>query len=258
MKKRVLHMAIVLSAGLLLAGCGSGGKKADEDYKKIVDDFAAVTLVQDQDNGDYAKALESVGVYLNDSTPESLKEAQTVVRETIEKMEEVSSSGPAYEMEPGFSELLSKYGFDPEEYQINADMRKGYLAGYIDSLGYLEYYLQNEGEGSVTRNSLEFTYQYDMEEQEDMKGFYYCGINYWFAEWGEEETAYVKQQVLDKMESFTVKDPVWENSRDAVERKLTVYLDNIEKHMDKWLDFIGENQEDLYEMEKQQRKKVAE
>lgn len=244
----------ILLVCFLLAGCSAVGGKKKEYYKKIVDDFAGITLLQDQDGGAYEKALEAVGIYLKDSNQETLNEARAAVSKTIERMEEDSSSMAEYEMDEEFKELLIKYGLDPEEYKINADMRSGYLAGYISSLQYLEYYLENEGTGSVTRESLEFTYQYDVEEQEYMGGFYYSGINYWFAEWGEEETAYVKQQVVDKLQYLTAEDPVWEKSRDAVERRLNVYLDTIEKHMDQWLDFIGENQEDLYQMQKKMGK----
>lgn len=248
---RMKQAVSVLLACVMLAGCSAGGGKKEEGYKKIVDDFAEITLLQDQDGGAYEKALEAVGIYLKDSNQETLEKARTAVRGTIEQMEEDSGSMTEYEMDEEFKELLIKYGLDPEEYKINADMRSGYLAGYISSLQYLEYYLENEGPGGVTRESLEFTYQYDVEEQEYMGGFYYTGVNYWFAEWGEEETAYVMQQVVDQLQYLTAEDPVWENSRDAVERRLNVYLDTIEKHMDQWLKFIGENQEDLYQMQKE-------
>ena len=269
-----LAAAAVLAAAMIMAGCGGkdsgqtvqkaaesgSGKEAEADngYKKIVDDFWSVITLQDQDSASYDRALEAVGAYLEDSGPESLKTAQDVVKETIAQMEEDAQAIVPCELDETFSQLLSEYGIDPEEYKINAVMRSGYLAGYLNSLDYLDYYLDQEAVTDITREDLEFTYSYDVREQKLLRSYCFSSVNYWFAEWEPEAVDYAKEQVADRLVSFKTEDSVWEDSRSAVERRGNLYLDEIEKMIDEWADFIGERQELLYQMEKDYMEKTAE
>lgn len=282
-----LAAAAVLAAAVTIAGCsgqtaqkaaesGSGkeGKEtveaakspetagteaeADSGYKKIVDDFWSVITVQDQDSASYDRALEAVGAYLEDSGPESLKTAQDAVKDTIAQMEADAQTIVPCELDEDFSQLLREYGIDPEEYKINADMRSGYLAGFLNSLDYLDYYLDQEAVTDITREDLEFTYDYDLREQKLLRAYCFSSVNYWFAEWEPEAVDYVKEQVADRLVSFKTEDSVWEDSRSAVERRGNLYLDEIEKMLDEWTEFIGERQELLYQMEKEQMDQTVE
>lgn len=245
-KKRVL-IFILITALLLLTGCKSG--KTSDDYMTIVDDLALIALQQDQDSAAYDKVLDAIGDYIENSGPEKLVQTLALTGASIKQMEADSGESVPYEMNEDFSELLVKYGIDPEEYRINANIRSAYLAGYLESLKLLEFYLENEqfGELQITRDGLTSTYLRAEEEQRCERAFNYYGINYWFAEWDKKGTAYAQEKIVDHLESFVTEECVWETSRPAVERKLDLYLDQIAAIADEITEFHGESQERLYE-----------
>ena len=136
---------MVLLAGALLAGCGN---KADarENYRQIVDDYAVFTLEQDGDSAAYDKALEAVGIYLENDDGDSLEKARRAVSDTIGRMEEDAGQAVSYELSEELAAVLAGYGVDQEEYTINANMRSAYLSDYIENLKTLQYYLELESQ----------------------------------------------------------------------------------------------------------------
>ncbi|MCD7907879.1 MAG: hypothetical protein LUH04_09430, partial [Clostridium sp.] len=189
MKTRIVGIFMpALLAAALLAGCGSG-EKTQENYKKIVDDYAVFTLEQDQDSADYDKALEAVGQYLKDYDGDSLKAARTEVADTLDRMKTAAAETPPYELSGDLADILTEYGVDQEEYAINGNMRASYLSDYIESLKNLQYYLELEPQSSrdLLRDELEFLCQFQLDSHECEKGFYYYSINYWFAGWDGEQ-----------------------------------------------------------------------
>lgn len=246
-KKSMIWM--MLSMTVLLCGCGAGKDKQEEDYKMIVDDFAREVLLQDQDSALYDETLAAVGQYMENPDADTLTLACQTVQEALEQMDEAVSACVPYEMDEEFEALLQDYGIDPEEYKIHADARSASMSGYISNLETLAVYLENErGDGAVGR-VLRFLYEFYGNEQELMRGYGYCSINYWFAGWDDEAVEYVQQQVLSRLQSFAMDESVWEVQRDAVERKMSAYLDQYELLIDDWTKFLGENREDLYELE---------
>jgi len=87
--------------------------------------------------------------------------------------------------------------------------------------------------------------------QKEIRAYQYTGVNYWFASWGQEEAAYVKEQVLDQFTSFAAENYQWETSREAVEDKMNICLDHVEELLDDMVKFLGESTEQLYDMMEQ-------
>lgn len=250
MKRRIAGIFMpVLLAAALLAGCGSG-EKTQENYKKIVDDYAVFTLEQDQDSADYDKALEAVGQYLKDYDGDSLKAARTEVAETLDRMKTAAAETPPYELSGDLADILTEYGVDQEEYAINGNMRASYLSDYIESLKNVQYYLELEPQSSrdLLRDELEFLCQFQLDSHECEKGFYYYSINYWFAGWDGDQRAYVEEKVIRNLKSFAAENPIWEDSRDAVEQKMNLYLDQLEELQYRLEEHIGASREELYQM----------
>ncbi|HIZ80188.1 MAG TPA: hypothetical protein IAA17_10420 [Candidatus Lachnoclostridium stercorigallinarum] len=247
---KLTALSLGLAAAVSASGC-SGGR--DVGYRKLVDDFAAVTLAQDQDSAAYDQALAAVGAYLEDSGEETLSAARRAVTETRIQMEEDGAALTPYELDEDLAAVLEDYGLDPEEYVINADMRAGYLSGYAESLKNLEFYLEHESadQESVTRPALEFLYDFRRDYQECTRGFCFYGINYWFAGWEGEALDYVRSQVTDRLRSFVTEESVWEDSREGVERKLDLYLRRMEECQQEFQEYLGEAQEDLYRLEQE-------
>ena len=241
---------MIILASALLAGCG---KEADdrENYRKIVDDYAVFTLEQDGDSAAYDRALEAVGSYLENDSGDSLENARKVVSDTLEQMESDADKAVSYELSEELAAVLAEYGVDQEEYAINANMRAADLSDYIESLKTLRYYLEPESkaERDLLRDDLEFLYGFQRDSQTSEKGFYYYSINYWFAGWDGDQKAYVEEKVIKNLKSYEAENPVWEDSRDAVEQKMNLYLDQMEELQYRLEEHIGRSQEDLYQME---------
>lgn len=240
----------MLAVFTVLNGCGKKGEQKRE-YQKIADDYAALILTEDADSRNYDTALSAVGDYLEQKEEKKKEEAKQTVKDVIEQIQEASEQTKAYVMEEGFEELLKKYLIEPEEYLMFANERKEELYDYLTTLRTLEEYLGGEKEETDSLEALEKEYEMAANTQEIMKSYQYCGINYWFAGWEKEGRDYVKEQVYDKLTSFSAEGEVWQDSREAVEERMTQYLDRLEELMNEWSDYLGEQQEKLYEQEKE-------
>ncbi|HIR28438.1 MAG TPA: hypothetical protein IAB84_10760 [Candidatus Choladousia intestinigallinarum] len=223
--------------------------RAQEDgYKEIVDDYAEIMLAMDQDSAMVDQVLEAVSTYLEDSGEDNLQKAMELSGSTREAFEELADSGETYVMEEEFAGLLEEYGIFPEEYEINAQMRYSEVIGYIQDMKTLEYYLEAEQGAYPMREELEFVWERQDAVQKLDREYYGCTVNYWFAEWEEDTLPYIQETLLDQFQSFTTENMSWETSRKAVEEKMGIYLDQVEKEMDKWTEYLGEQQEELYQM----------
>ena len=234
---------------LLAVGCGNK-QQAEEAYKIIVDDYANIMLRQDLDSAEYDGALSAVNSYLQKPDAETLQAARTKVQKTVSSMEEASAEITSYTMEKGFSDTLKEYGIEPEEYLMNADARADELADYVSTLKVLDEFLSYEETGDLTRDALRMEYQMTAETQDILRSYNYCGINYWFAGWGEEEVSYVKRKVHDHLQSFSAEQETWKDDRDAVEQRMTAYMNELEDVMEEWADYLGDYQEEIYQIQK--------
>ncbi|MCI9416289.1 MAG: hypothetical protein HFI82_02590 [Eubacterium sp.] len=241
--------AFLAAAALFPVVCGCGEASGEDGYKVIADDYSKIILQRDLDSAEYDSALAAVGHYLNDPDKESLQSALSAVQHTARQMSEEAEQTKAYQMDEEFSELLQEYGIEPEEYLMNADERKQNLYDYISTLNTLDEYLTYEHENYVTGKALKKEYEMQIAIQKIMRSYDYCGINYWFAGWGEEETEYVKQKVHENLASFEAEDEAWQDTREAVEQRMEFYLNELEERMEEWAQYLGDYQEELYQMQ---------
>lgn len=248
-KQKYIQVGIAaFSAAFLLAGC-AGNAEQTPGYRDIVDDYAEVLLNQDADSAEYDGALLAVGSYLENPGKDALLEAETAVKDAVSQLEDAEESFEPKTLDGNFSELLKKYGIEPEEYMMMADERAENLYDYVSSLKAFEEYLSYEKEDDLTRDALKAAYEMAAKEQEVWRAYHYCGINYWFAGWEEEEADYVRQKVYDNLQSFSAEREAWQDDRDAVGQRMTFYLNQMEELAKKRADDLGERQEELYQME---------
>ena len=253
MKKQISGGLAGILAMVLLAGCAKGIDNP-ENYKTIVDDYAVFTLEQDGDSAAFDEALGAVGLYLEDYDDNSLQNARSIVEKTLNNMEAEAADTPSYELSSDLGALLNEYGLDEEEYVINANMRVSYLSEYIDSLKTLQYYLDLElqEDRDLLRDDLEFLYQFQTACQTCERGYYYYSINYWFAGWEGSQKEYVEEKVIRHLKSYAAENAVWEDNREAVEQKMSLYLDQIQELGNRMQEHIGRSREELYRMEQTQ------
>ena len=214
---------------------------------QAVDDYAVLILKEDEDSKAYDDALSAVGTYLEQRDENVLNDAKTKVRETKESMEEASERIASYEMEDPFEELLTEYQIAPEEYLMFADERKEELYDYIHTLRTFEEYFENGKTDPDSLEELRKEHEMAIRMQDIMRSYQYCGINYWFAGWEDEAVDYVRKEVHEKLVSFSAEGEPWQDTRQAVEQRMTFYLNQLEDLTNEWAEYLGERQEELYQ-----------
>ena len=55
--------------------------------------------------------------------------------------------------------------------------------------------------------------------------------------------------MIRNLKSFAAENPIWEDSRDAVEQKMNLYLDQLEELQYRLEEHIGASREELYQMD---------
>lgn len=251
MKKKM--GAILFVAAILFIGCG--GRKAKE-YEAIVEDYARLILRQDGDSAEYDGALAAVGAYLGQPDEAMRQEAKEVVLDVIGRMEQAQNEQEAYTLEADFSELLKRYGIEPEEYVAFADGRKQALQDYQTTLASFEAYFRYEEDDAV-REAFAKEYELAKDMQDILKCYRYCGIQYWFAGWDGAGAACVRENVLDKLISFSAEQEGWQEERAAVERKMAFYLDELEERKEEYAKRSGERRQVFSRMQTEQKEAAA-
>ena len=248
MKRKIIRysMLSVLTVVLIIGGitgCGLiGGGKDLEERKAIIDDYAAILLLQDQDSARFDEGLA------DNRTAEQKEAAEALLEELIQQLQADSSECEPYEPSEELKQMLENQGISLEEYQMNADSRYIYLQGFIQELAYLQEFLKYADKGDIFMEDLERVCYMMTEEQKYICAYSYTGVNYWFAGWGEKEVEYVRQQVLDKLTSFSAQDAQWLDNRGAVEARMNTYLDSVEDLDDQWAAYIGASKEEAEEI----------
>lgn len=255
----VMPLLLCLSGfSLVLSGCGMGNGVGGNGgtslgYQEIVADMASIILPMDQESLAYDQILTVIGAYIEDPQDMGAEETRALVRDSIADFQSAAQEAAPYAMEEEFARLLIEWGIDPEEYQMNADARESYLGRYIARLQTMDAFLEMETwyEDAGVNPDFAYLYQYNLLEQESIRGYEYYSANYWFADWEEEAAAYAKEQIADQLQSFVTKDSLWESSRQAVEQKMTVYLEQLEDQTEEMAAYIGQAQEKLYQLEQE-------
>ena len=116
MKKKTGVMVISLIAVGTISIAGSSSAFAQEDYRKIVEDYKTLFLLLDQVNYQYDCALETVGECIDGKI--SLSEAGEKLNDTLSiVMEEKEKNHYYCKLDEEQIVLLEKYEIDAEEYE---------------------------------------------------------------------------------------------------------------------------------------------
>jgi len=243
-------LAICLAAvSLCLAGCLQGTSKKDrEERKAIIDDYREIILLQDRDSARYDQALAAMDPYIESPTLQKKAEAADTLWEILEELKAESAAFESYTISGELEQMLENQGISMVEYQFNADARYAQLEAYIQNLSFLDWYLEYADVDSQAMSDFISAAERYKNYQKEMRAYNYIGINYWFAQWGEEEEEYIKNQVLNRLESFAAEDAKWEDSREAVEEKMNACLDRVEEQLEQMTEFLRDSREQLYEM----------
>ncbi|MCC8028201.1 MAG: hypothetical protein LIO75_00065 [Lachnospiraceae bacterium] len=232
---------VIAGAAAVLPACQGA---ADDDCGEIVQEYASLFLEMDGDGYLYSQALEAAGDYLSGdvSQAEALETMDTV----MDEMEDRRDSVEEYTVSSEMSVLLEAYGIMPEEFESFANTRDSDLYSYLISLETVRGCLLYAEEFAFEYENLSYYYELDTGIHESERGYYYYGcLNYWFAEWEEEQVDLVREQVISQMKDYLPSSYTWETDPDVVEQKAMLYLDEVEAYKESLTEHLGEQKEDL-------------
>lgn len=222
-----------------------------EDKKRIVDNYAEIMMLQDQDSASYDRMMDAVSEYIEEPTPEKKQQTIELLDEMMGDMAALADSYERCQLDDDFAKLLEENGIMSAEYEMNADGRYQILGEYVYDMYVLKYAMEEADYDEDAMAELIKTYDRFLEVQKNWRAYYYTSVNYWFAGWDEEDVDYIKQNVLDKFQSLNAETPTWETDRDAVELRMETYFSVIEDILNDIAEEIGEEIEQLYELEKE-------
>lgn len=201
----------------------TGGFALEASPWEQVKNHLAVRLTQmDEASGLYDQALLQTSAYLEGGS--SKEEAAQTLREIQEKLNRLKQQAGPYPVDEAMSALLVKTGIDPEEYRAIVDEYQGNLVSYGNGVERLLNWLLSDEEENA-RKALELEQETLWGMQEGFRGYYFCAVNYLFAEWGEAEAAAVREKLLEPLVSLAAKDLPWETDKALIEEKAGAFLD---------------------------------
>ncbi|MCD8133553.1 MAG: hypothetical protein LUE19_06840 [Clostridiales bacterium] len=216
----------------------------NDDCQEIVQEYAGLFLEMDEDGYLYSSALEAVGDYLSGDTSQT--EALETLDAVMEEMEDRRDSVGTYTVSSEMSALLEDYGIMPEEFESFGNTRDSDLYNYLLSLETVYGCLLYAEEFSFQYENLSYYYELDTGIHESERGYYYYGcLNYWFAEWEEEQVDLVREQVINQLKDYLPETYIWETDPDVVEQKVMLYLDEVEAYLENMTERLGEQTESL-------------
>ena len=245
MKKKISLFIICLTVSGSISIMGSSSVFAQEDYQTIVEDYKELFLALDQASYQYDCAIEITENYIEGKV--NLSEAEEKVNGTISalKREEEEIRWNYYcKLDEEQTRLLEKYQIDAEEFETFGNNREDEYVCIISNLAELSDDLYYSEKSDSEYEKLVSDLNEYKKAQDFRKGYnYYRNFNYWFANWNEEMTNYVQDQIIPELKSYISDDFAWENDKSAAECKATNYMDNYEVR----IQLLSENKKEAEE-----------
>ena len=219
-----------------------------EDFYAVTEDLAARFLALDSDGKRFDDALLAVGDYLHGTLTK--EEAQAALLEASDACADLLAAEETVVLDGTLTEQLRSCGVSPEEYEAFANSRGIDLQSCQTSLSTLQLYLQNADTDENARENLQFFHSIHTRMQDSMRGYYYYGcLNYWFPSAGEAELACLQDVIVANIVSYLPQDAEWLDSAEAVEERVMACLDEVEAAQAELAQHVGQEQEELYELE---------
>ena len=242
-------MVLTMGAGSV---CSGEAAAPSEDFQKVVDEYAEITLRMDEESALADAAYASVEKYLEAPGLDQLEETAGEVEQAFRQFTEWYYNLPDYEMPLEISELIEDYDIYYEDFTVYASEEKAQISEYIYDLGNLYEYLGYEATDLPMTEEMSHYFDMIRQCQEIYRKYMYTGINYWFAGRSEAELAYVKEAVTDQLASFYSDGHEWDSNQANVEDILNAYLNEIEDLQLDWDAYLGEREAEVNKMKREQ------
>lgn len=227
---------------------GTDTEFSTETGKAVIDDFAALALEMDSYSAKYDAVLDTVGTYAESGLAADLSAAAAALSDALTWAEDTGASLTTYEISSDLSSLLTEVGFSRRKYLQYAGERSDNLESYLENLNALADALIDCKENAEAFDEFVFLYDIVVSEQDCMRQYGWLEVNYWFADWNTELTAYVQQEILANLQSFYSGSAEWNSDASAVDTQMDALLDTCSELAKQLSDHIGDTQEKLYNL----------
>lgn len=252
MKKDGRRMAVrgmnwTLAAAVFLSAAALPVYAEETEYEK------AVTLI-----ADYVLPLDEAGVLFEEEMAEigdcldgegELASLRTSLLDMAGKIETIAQELTEYVSPDDAEEIMEACGIDKADYEAVQVYLIDDIYSLADELSYFyQMYFYDYTDEEVEAYLEEFRENLEFEEKcwEAKKGYcYYLYINYFFAEWDEEELKVVEEKLLSELSVLDGDDFEWKNQRDDTEAMIEEYLDQYEEYNQQYAEFTAGLKEGL-------------
>lgn len=251
-----MKRALAACVGIMVTAAAAGGVRgaentADlENFRRIADEYAQITLRMDGESALVDEAYEAVAEYLENQSLDQLEKTAGTVESVFYQLYDGFKELEDYKMPDELFAIIENYDILYEEFNAYASEEKTQIAQYMQDLSGLYEYLSYEATELPMTEDLAFWYETLSEGQELNRKYMYTTINYWFAGRTEEELAYVKEAVIDKLVSFYSDGHEWDNDRASVEDRMLAYQDEMDARLE-WAVRLGEREAELNRMKRE-------
>ena len=216
MKKRLAGIiGMMLVTVCALSGCSGKSEKTEEvseDFKKIVDEYAVITLRKDGESALIDKAYAAVSEYLDHPGPDQLEATAQEIEDSYAQLYDQYDQLEDYQMPEDISGLIEDYGIYYEDFMLYATEEKSEIADYIQNLLNLYEYLGYEATDLPMTEEMTFHFNMVDQMQQIQRKYMYTSVKFLFAGRSEAEVAYVQEDMTDKVFSFIFDGHEWENN----------------------------------------------
>ncbi|MCD8118333.1 MAG: hypothetical protein LUE29_02360 [Lachnospiraceae bacterium] len=196
-------------------------------FQDIIAEYLPIILDYDSYGVQFDLALSAVESYLDGTL--SLADTEAEIEAVCLTLTEYCRNLTDYTVSAELSRALQDHGILPEDFEYFADLRADQASEYLSDLDFLDFYLPYADDYDFDLQEVSFWFELHSTIQEAYRGYYFYGsVNYWFAEWDEEQTACVQEEVIPLLASYIPETYVWETSQTASEEKAMSYLDILE------------------------------
>ena len=258
----MLTAAAVVSAAL--GGCAdTASTDTSENRRQIVDDMAPAILLIDSISALRDEALDIVGRYAESGSDEDLQEAMEALEDTYDellKLEEQAEQYADAELTEEYLTILEEEDISAQDYLTFMTIPATNLENYSFEIYYLYSDLADLYYGVETQEE-SFVFNYEtqvLNQQYERQYGWYAYVNYWFAEWEDEDLDYVQEQILDHLTSLNTEGLEWDSSRDSIETRINAIIDNIETLTVELEAYVEEEEDALEALKKELEEELEE
>lgn len=215
----------ILAAGLILVlGIGTEcradtkGRELAKGTEEFTEILKECYLAQDVMAAAYTESLEALDEYASDPGEEKRLQTATLLTEAYETVDQTELS--FFEFPEEAEAFMEKQGLSVSEFEALSSVGQTDRHRYLEDLDWDLYFLECFAGAEEIPEEFQIEYEYKLQIQRELNLYMYYATNEILAALGEDELAYVKEEMFGQLTAFYPDDAKWqENPEDALQKQ---------------------------------------